>query len=205
MDMIKIGKFIAEKRKENNLTQLELAEKLNMTDRAISKWECGKSMPDSSIMLELCSILGISVNELLTGEEIKMEEYKERAELNLTELKRQKEESDKRLLNAEVFLGLYTSLLFFALIFTASFVEMADWLRIVLIATGLVFFAIGVHICLKIEQKAGYYECAKCHHTFVPTYKQTTLSMHMGRTRYMKCPHCNEKSWCKKVISGKEE
>ena len=158
MDMIKIGKFLAEKRKENNLTQLELAEKLNMTDRAISKWECGKSMPDSSIMLELCSILGISVNELLTGEEIKMEEYKERAELNLTELKRQKEESDKRLLNAEVFLGLYTSLLFFALIFTASFVEMADWLRIVLIATGLAFFAIGVHICLKIEQKAGVIE-----------------------------------------------
>ena len=63
MDQIKIGKFIAECRKKQDLTQMELAEKLNITDRAISKWETGKAMPDSSIMLELCDILKISVNE----------------------------------------------------------------------------------------------------------------------------------------------
>ena len=68
MDSIKIGKFIAEKRKAKNLTQLQLAERLYVTDRAVSKWECGRSLPDSSIMLELCEALGISVNELLTGE-----------------------------------------------------------------------------------------------------------------------------------------
>jgi transcriptional regulator with XRE-family HTH domain len=62
MNQIKIGKFIAERRKTKNLTQLQLAEKLNITDRAISKWETGKGMPDSSIMLELCDLLGISVN-----------------------------------------------------------------------------------------------------------------------------------------------
>ena len=74
MDQIKIGKFIAECRKKNNLTQMQLAEKLNITDRAISKWENGKSMPDSSIMLELCNELKISVNELLSGEMIEMKE-----------------------------------------------------------------------------------------------------------------------------------
>ena len=102
MDMIKIGKFISECRKQKNLTQLELAEKLNVTDRAISKWECGRSMPDSSIMLELCKILGISVNELLTGERLDMKDYDKQAEENLLELKKQKEEADKRLLRIEI-------------------------------------------------------------------------------------------------------
>ena len=78
MDQIKIGKFIAECRKKNNLTQMQLAEKLNITDRAISKWETGKGMPDSSIMLDLCNELKISVNELLSGEMIQMEKYDEK-------------------------------------------------------------------------------------------------------------------------------
>ena len=75
MDQVKVGRFIAECRKNKNMTQAELAEKLNITDRAISKWETGKGMPDSSIMLEPCGKLDISVNELLSGEVIKMENY----------------------------------------------------------------------------------------------------------------------------------
>ena len=63
MNQIKIGRFIAECRKEENLTQMQLAEKLNITDKAVSKWERGIVMPDASLMLDLCSILGISVNE----------------------------------------------------------------------------------------------------------------------------------------------
>ena len=70
MDQIKIGKFIAECRKNKNMTQAQLAEKVGVTDRAVSKWENGRSMPDSSIMLELCGELGITVNELLCGERI---------------------------------------------------------------------------------------------------------------------------------------
>ena len=64
MNQIDTGKFIAGCRKEKGLTQAQLAEKLNITDRAVSKWETGKCMPDSSIMLELCNILGVTVNEL---------------------------------------------------------------------------------------------------------------------------------------------
>ncbi len=91
MNQIEIGKFIAKCRKEKKLTQAQLAEKLNITDRAVSKWETGKSMPDSSIMLELCEILGITVNELLSGEEIDMEIYEKKADENLIALKRKDE------------------------------------------------------------------------------------------------------------------
>ncbi len=91
MNQIEIGKFIAKCRKEKNLTQAQLAEKLNITDRAVSKWETGKSMPDSSIMLELCEILGITVNELLSGVEINMEDYEKKADENLIVLKRKDE------------------------------------------------------------------------------------------------------------------
>ena len=73
-----IGKFIAACRKEKGLTQKQLAEKLNITDRAVSKWETGKSIPDAAIMLDLCKILGISANELLSGERIAMENYQKK-------------------------------------------------------------------------------------------------------------------------------
>lgn len=91
MEQQMIGKFISSCRKEKGLTQMQLAEKLNITNRAISKWETGKSMPDVSLMLDLCNILGITVNELLSGERIAMENYQKRAEENLMELQAKKE------------------------------------------------------------------------------------------------------------------
>ena len=201
MDQIKIGKFIAECRKNNNLTQMQLAEKLNITDRAISKWENGKAMPDSSIMLDLCNELKISVNELLSGEVIEMNNYDEKLEQNLIDMVKQKEETDKKLLRLEIVIGYLASITFFILIFVASFVEMEKWVRVLLIALGAASFVFGMFNCLKIEQTAGYYECAKCHHKYVPTYSKVLWSMHINRTRYMKCPKCNKKSWQKKVIS----
>ena len=200
MDQIKIGQFIAERRKNKNLTQLQLAEKLNITDRAVSKWENGKSLPDASIMIDLCKELEISVNELLSGEVIKMEEKEKKAEENLLELKRQKEEADKRLLAMEIVIGVFGSVFLLTMVLIASFVSMPDWLRYVLIGVGAVVLFAMAFIAVKIEQVAGYYECAKCHHKYVPTYAQVNLAMHMGRTRYMKCPKCGQKSWNKKVL-----
>lgn len=200
MDQIKIGKFIAECRKNNNLTQMQLAEKLNITDRAISKWENGKAMPDSSIMLDLCNELKISVNELLSGEVIKMEAYNKKLEQNLIDMVKQKEQSDKKMLRLEIVVGYISSITFFILIFVASYVEMQNWIKILLIALGIITFAIGVYNCIKIEQTAGYYECAKCHYKYVPTYSSVLWSVHINRTRYMKCPKCNQRSWQKKVI-----
>lgn len=201
MNQIKIGRFIAECRKKNNLTQMQLAERLGITDRAVSKWENGKSMPDSSLMLDLCKELKITVNDLLSGEVVTMNDYNEKLEQNLLEMVKQKEEADKRLLSLEIFIGVLVSIIFLTLIFVASFVQMADWLRICLILIGFIPFIIGVAYALKIEQVAGFYECAKCGHKYVPTYSSILWAMHINRTRYMRCPKCNEKSWQKKVIS----
>ena len=201
MNQIKVGKFIAQCRKKNNLTQMQLAEKLGITDRAISKWENGKGMPDSSIMLDLCKELKISVNELLSGEVLEMNNYNEKLEKNLIEMVKQKEEADKRLLKMEIIIGYFSSAIFFAFIFIASYIQMQDWLRILLIVSGLVLFIIGMLSAIRIEQVAGYYECGKCHHKYVPTYASVHWAMHIGRTRYMKCPECNKRSWQKKVIS----
>ena len=201
MDQVKIGKFIADCRKKTNLTQMQLAEKLNITDRAISKWETGKSLPDSSIMLELCDILGISVNDLLCGEIVTMANYNKELENNLLEIIKQKEQADKRLLSIEVFIGITAIIVLFALIFVAAFIQMETWLRISLIAFGFILFLAGCFYALRIEQVAGYYECEHCKHRYVPTYKAVKMAMHMGRIRYMRCPQCGKKSWQKKVVS----
>jgi transcriptional regulator with XRE-family HTH domain/DNA-directed RNA polymerase subunit RPC12/RpoP len=201
MDQIKIGKFIADCRKKQNLTQMQLAEKLNVTDRAVSKWERGKAMPDSSIMLELCALLKITVNELLSGEEIDMENYNKELEKNLLEAVKQKEQADKRLLRLEVVIGVICILVLLAACIVAAYVELEEWKRILIVIAGLVPLIIALPFMLKIEQVAGYYECKECGHRYVPTLKQINLSMHMGRTRYMKCPNCGKKSWQKKVIS----
>ena len=201
MDQIKIGKFIAERRKEVNLTQSQLAEKLGITDRAVSKWENGKAMPDSGIMLDLCKELKISVNELLSGEVLEMNNYNEKVEQNLFEMVKQKEESDKRLLTMEIIIGVLISIVFFALILIASLVEMENWLRITLILTGFIPFIIMLPFAIRIEQTAGYYECQKCHHKYIPTYSSVLFTMHMNRTRYMKCPKCNQRSWQRKVLT----
>ncbi len=201
MDQIKIGKFIAECRKKNNLTQMQLAEKLNITDRAISKWETGKSMPDSSIMIALCNELKISVTDLLSGEIVMKENRNENLEKNLLEMIRQKEESDRRLLSFEVLMGVLCAIIFFALTMIASLVQMEEWLRITLIVIGFIPLLVACPFMLKIEQVAGYYECAKCGHRYVPTYKAVNLAPHIGRTRKMRCPKCNKKSWQKKVLT----
>ena len=133
MDQVKIGKFISERRKLKRLTQAQLAEKLDITDRAISKWETGKGMPDASIMLDLCNELEISVNELLSGELIEMSNYDKEVEKNLLDMVKQKEEADKRLLSMEIVIGALSVSIILLLDFVASFIEMEEWLRILLI------------------------------------------------------------------------
>ena len=201
MDQSKIGKFIAECRKKNGLTQMQLAEKLNITDRAVSKWENGKSMPDSSIMLSLCNELEITVNELLSGEAMEMTNYNEGAEKTLLEMLKQKEESDRRLLKLEIVIGAISIAFFLVITAIASWLEMQEGVRILIISFATIFLFLMCLVLLKIEQVAGYYECAKCHYKYVPTYKAVNFAPHMGRTRYMKCPNCGKKSWQKKVLN----
>ncbi len=201
MDQLKIGKFIAERRKAEKLTQFQLAEKLGVTDRAVSKWETGRAMPDSSIMLELCQLLKISVNDLLSGEVVLKEKYNQELERNLVETLKQKECADKTLLKLEWVVGIFSIvILFVPIIIGALLPELEEWKRVLICFAGFVPAFVGFFYSVRIEQVAGYYECKCCGHKYVPNFKTMSFSMHMGRTRYMQCPKCNKKSWQKKVV-----
>lgn len=201
MDQIKIGKFIQERRKEKKITQSKLAERLNVTDRAISKWENGNCLPDVSNIHELCKILDITINDLFSGEIVDMKDNEKVLEKNLLDVVRQKEESDKRLLAMEIICGV---LCLIPLLFSIILVEvilMEEWKAALIILASLLPLLVVTPFMLKIEQIAGYYECEKCSYRYIPNYTSVFMAAHVGRTRRMKCPKCGEKSWQKKVIS----
>ena len=200
MNIEKIGNFITEKRKEHNLTQKQLAEKLHITDRAVSKWENGKSLPDVAVMLDLCKVFNITVNDLLNGEVVIMENYKEKAEELLLEMAKQKADSDKKLLVCEILIGIFGVIILLVASIIASYIQVEEWLRTIIAIIGLIPLLVATPFMLKIEQVAGYYECKECKHRYVPEYKSILWAPHMGRTRKMKCPICGKKSWQKKVL-----
>lgn len=202
MNQVKIGKFIAECRKKNNLTQMQLAEKLNITDRAISKWENGKAMPDSSIMLDLCNELKISVNELLSGEMINMKEYDKKADELLLELAKQDELKNKKLMTAMWIILITNAVFYIGIILLASILLEEGLLLGTIIIISTIIFITAAFISLKFEVDAGYYECKKCHNKFVPSYKEVMMTFHLGTTRYLKCPKCHKRTWSKKVMSA---
>lgn len=201
MDLIKIGKYIAFKRKEQGLTQKQLAEKLNMSDKSVSKWERGKGLPDPMYMLELCRILDISVNELLTGEFIEERNYQQKAEDNLLMMAGQEVKQTKKMFFYENVIGIGSTSIFLILIFMSVYFVENSVLKVILFILSFIFLIIGVSVALKIETEEGYYECQKCHHKYIPSYQQVYFAMHYGRTRYMKCPHCQKRSWQKKIYS----
>ena len=201
MDQIKIGKFIAECRKKANLTQMQLSEKLGITDKAISKWERGIAMPDTSIMLALCEILGISVNELLSGEKINMENNDQKNEQLLLEMAKELEKKEKTIWNAMWTIMTVSIIgLIGGLASIAFFMPEGPWM-LVAILTLCVVFLIPCFYALKLEVSVGAYKCKNCGHEIVPKYSQALNAMHMGTTRYLKCPTCNKRTWCKKDTS----
>lgn len=201
MNQIRIGKFIQQQRKEKNITQSELAEKLNITDRAISKWENGICMPDVDNINELCKILNITINDLFSGEVVDMKENEKKLEQNLLEMTRLKEERDRQLLALEIFIGIVSSVILIGSILLVGTLELSKFPATIIITISSIIFATGMGLALKIEQIAGYYECNNCHHKYIPTYKSVFWSQHMGRTRKMKCPKCGKKTWNKKVLT----
>ena len=201
MDQVKIGKFISECRKKNNLTQMQLAEKLNITDRAISKWENGNCMPDSGIIPELCKILNITINDLFSGEIVDMKKNEQKLEENLLEMVRIKEENDKSFLHMEILIGIISIIPLLISTIIVLLTPMEESLEAVIIVTSLIPLLIATPFALRIEQTAGYYKCKKCNNEYVPTYQSVFWAMHYGRTRYMKCPKCNKRSWQKKIIN----
>ena len=200
MDQIKIGKFIAEQRKNAKLTQLQLADKLGITDKAVSKWERGIAMPDSSIMLELCSILNIRVNELLSGEKINMENTTQKNEQLLLDMSKEIARKNKTIWTTMwVILGI-SMVAMFAGIFLAAFLIPEGVWQLVAVLGICIVFLIPCFYALKLEISVGAYKCKNCGCEIVPTYSQALWAMHSGTTRYLKCPKCNKRTWCKKVL-----
>ena len=200
MDQIKTGQFIKTCRKEKNLTQREVAEKLNISEKTVSKWETGNGLPEVSLMLPLCELLEISVNELLSGEKLDEKRYVEKAEQNIISLMDEKAQAKKHLIFA-VIIAVVTLVAGFTLILFAKYMEMDTWLKIVLVVMGFIIICLGIGIACALEKDAGVYECRHCGERFVPTMKAYIFAPHMLLSRRMKCPKCGKKSYCKKRLS----
>lgn len=201
MDQEKIGGFITACRKEAGYTQAALAEQLGISDRAVSKWERGKNMPDVSIMLTLCDLLHINVNELLTGERISMEDYQKKAEENLLAMRDQEEMNNRKLLALEGVITITSLAAFLMMTFAACFAVQSKVWQVALIATGVLVYSVGVVWSLRLEHDAGYYECPYCHQRYVPAMKTIVFAPHIGRSRSMKCPNCGQRGYHRKVLT----
>ena len=200
MDQRKIGRFIADRRKAVNLTQMQLAVELGITDKAVSKWERGVAMPDTSIMLALCDILHISVNELLSGEKINMENSNEKNEQLLLDMAKELERKNKTIWSSMwAIMGVSMTALL-AGIFVAGFLIPEGVWQLVTIIGVCAVFLIPCFYAVKLEVSVGAYKCPKCGCEIVPTYKEAMMAMHRGFTRHLMCPNCNKRTWCKKVL-----
>ena len=200
MDQIKIGKFISQMRKEKGLTQKQLGEELLISDKTVSKWETGKGLPEVSLMLPLCEKLGINVNELLTGERIPDEDYKKKAEENIMDIMREKEESIRKLIVEAIVAGV-TILAGCTLVTVAGLAELKTWQRVLLIAIAIIVMAGGIAVAAIEDVSAGTYECRHCGTRFVPTTKEYILSVHSITTRRLTCPKCGKRSFCKRRLT----
>lgn len=191
MDQIKSGRFIAEGRKSKHLTQKQLAEILGISDKTVSKWECGNGFPEVSLLLPLCGELGITVNELLSGERLEETDYKEKAEENMMNLVREAQESRKKIILSALTAGMALTAAI-PLVVISGTLEMELWLRAVLIALALCVLALGIAIACILDREAGAFECPECKERFVPEMKAYIMGAHTFTKRRLTCPKCGK-------------
>ena len=200
MDQIKIGKFIAEERKAKKLTQRELADKLGISDKTISKWERGNGFPEVSLLLPLCSQLDITVNDLLTGEKLQEAEYKKKAEENMVNLVKEAQESKKKIMMSAAVAGLAV-IAATPLFLLSGMLELEIWARGILIGIGSIVIIVGIIIACILDRDAGSFECPECKERFIPDMKDYIMGPHTITKRKLKCPHCGSTKYCKKVLT----
>lgn len=199
MDQIKIGKFIAQMRKDQGLTQRQLAELLSISDKTVSKWECGKGLPEASLMLPLCDALHMTVNDLLTGEKVSPSEYQKNAEENMMGLLKENEENKKRMA-LSVICGVITIIAVCALVVIAAFLPLPTPARIAVLILAVATAVAGIWAAAMLEVKAGYYECPHCKALFVPTMGQYVKGYHTLTRRRLTCPECGKTGMCRHRI-----
>ena len=202
MDQVKIGKFISNERKAKGYTQKQLSELLAISDKTISKWECGNGFPEASLLLPLCNELEITVNELLTGERISQQNYKKKAEENMVNMIREKEENKQKILLTTM-IGVISTITFVTLLLVVCFYTDVITLpiKMVLMVIAISVFGVGLYVAMWGDRKIGYFKCRNCNELFTPTFMQYNMGIHLLSTRYLKCPHCKTKTWCKKVMT----
>ena len=202
MDQVKIGKFLSDERKAKGYTQKQLSELLGISDKTISKWECGNGFPEASLLLPLCNELEITVNELLTGERISQQNYKKKAEENMVNMIREKEENKQKILLTTM-IGVISTITFVTLLLVVCFYTDVIILpiKIVLMMIAISVFGVGLYVAMWGDRKIGYFKCRNCNELFTPTFMQYTMGMHIAGTRYLKCPHCKTRTWCRKVMT----
>ena len=202
MDQVKIGKFLSDERKAKGYTQKQLSELLGISDKTISKWECGNGFPEASLLLPLCNELEITVNELLTGERISQQNYKKKAEENMVNMIREKEENKQKILLTTM-IGVISTITFVTLLLVVCFYTDVITLpiKMVLMVIAISVFGVGLYVAMWGDRKIGYFKCRNCNELFTPTFMQYNMGMHLLSTRYLKCPHCKTKTWCKKVMT----
>lgn len=200
MDQIAIGKFIAEERKRKGYTQKQLSEKLEISDKTVSKWERGNGFPEVSLLLPLCKELDITVNELLSGERVSLEDYQRKAEENMVNLVKEAQESRKKIILSAV-VALLVVVAAVPLFVLSGVLEMETWLRCVLIAIGFVVLFLGIAVACVLDREAGAFECPECKTRFVPDMKAYVMGPHTITKRKLTCPHCGAHKYCRKVLT----
>ncbi len=199
MDQIKIGRFIAERRKAQKMTQKALADILRISDKTVSKWECGKGLPELSLMIPLCDALQITVNDLLSGTIVSPVEYQTKAEENMMALIKENSEN-KKSMALSIICGVITIIAVFALVCLASFMPLPMFGRIALIILAVVTAVCGVGAACVLDVKAGYYECPHCKALFVPTMRDYVKGIHTLTRRRLTCPICGKVGMCKRRV-----
>lgn len=200
MDQIKIGKFIAEERKAKKYTQRELADKLSISDKTISKWERGNGFPEVSLLLPLCNELEITVNELLSGERLQAMDYKKKAEKNMVNLVKEAQESKKKIIMSAM-VGVLVIVAAVPLFVVAGMFEMQVWTRVLLMGIGFVIMVMGIAIACVLDREAGAFECPECKERFVPDMKSYVMGPHIITKRKLTCPKCGCTKYCKHVLT----
>ena len=200
MDQIRIGQFIAATRKAKGLTQRQLAAQLSISDKTISKWETGKGLPDVSLMLPLCGALGITVNDLLSGERVGEGDYRKKAEENMMELVRENAENRQRLLQS-IACGGVTVVAVCALVALAAFLPLPALARVALLLLAMATAVAGIWAAATLDARAGWFECPHCKELFAPAMADYVKGLHTFTRRRLTCPHCGQTGMCRHRVT----
>ena len=196
MDQRKTGQFIKTMRKEKALTQRELAEQLGISEKTVSKWETGSGLPEVSLMLPLCELLGINVNELLSGEKLEGSAYIEKAEENIVSLVSDRTSSKTKMIISVIScVVMLLSVLGIGLVM--AFVDLPDWAMGTISILCVVMLFAYIFELLLVAVNTEIFECPHCKKSFVPTFWAYTMGVHTIRKRHLKCPHCGKRAWCR--------